>query len=77
MREIIYTFIIVLCLSHVTLARPIYDIPGREISTPVKKSLKPGTYGVEQEGSNYPSGIYFYKLTTESFSQTKRMVLIK
>ena len=41
------------------------------------KRLNPGTYEVEWDGSNYPSGVYFYKLITDEFSETKKMVLIK
>jgi photosystem II stability/assembly factor-like uncharacterized protein len=55
----------------------IYDVLGREVATLVNEQLKPGSYEVEWDGSNYPSGVYFYKLITESFSNTKRMVLIK
>jgi hypothetical protein len=42
-----------------------------------QEGLKPGTYEVEFDGSNYASGIYFYSLQTEGFSETKKMVLIK
>jgi photosystem II stability/assembly factor-like uncharacterized protein len=55
----------------------IYDVLGREVATLVNEQLKPGNYEVEWDGSNYPSGVYFYKLITNSFSETKRMVLIK
>lgn len=55
----------------------IYDILGNEIATLVNEQLKPGSYEVEWDGSNYPSGVYFYKLITESFSETRKMVLIK
>jgi photosystem II stability/assembly factor-like uncharacterized protein len=55
----------------------IYDILGREVATLVNEQLKLGTYEVEWDGTSYPSGVYFYKLTTETFNQTKRMVLIK
>jgi hypothetical protein len=59
----------------------IFDILGREVTTLVNEPLKPGTYEVDWSatggGTNYPSGIYFYKLTTKEFSETKRMVLIK
>jgi hypothetical protein len=55
----------------------IYDILGRQVATLVNEKLSPGTYEVEFDGSNYASGVYFYKLTTESFSNTKRMVLLK
>jgi len=55
----------------------IYDLLGREVSTLVNQQLKPGTYEVEFDGTNYPSGVYFYGLTGESFNLTKRLVLIK
>ncbi len=55
----------------------IYDILGREISTLVNEQLTPGTYEVEWNGSNFSSGVYFYKLITNSFSQTRKMILIK
>jgi hypothetical protein len=53
------------------------DVLGREVETLVNEQLKPGSYEVEWDGSNYPSGVYFYKLITESFSETKKMVLVK
>ncbi|MGA2667910.1 MAG: SBBP repeat-containing protein [Ignavibacteria bacterium] len=55
----------------------IYDILGREITTLINEQLKPGTYEVEFDGSNYPSGVYFYKLTSDSFNETKKMLMIK
>ena len=55
----------------------IIDVLGREITTLVNEQLKPGTYEVEWDGSNYPSGVYFYKLITQDYSETKKMVLIK
>jgi hypothetical protein len=35
------------------------------------------TYEVEFDGSSFPSGVYFYKLNAEEFSETKRMMLLK
>jgi hypothetical protein len=59
----------------------IYDILGREITVLVNEQLRPGMYEVEWSAaggaSNYPSGVYFYKLITEGFSDTKKMVLLK
>jgi hypothetical protein len=54
-----------------------YDILGREISTLVNEQLNPGTYEVEWDASNYPSGVYFYKLTTSNYTETRKMVLMK
>jgi hypothetical protein len=55
----------------------IYDVLGREVATLVNEQLKPGTYEVEWNGINSPSGVYFYRLTAGSFTETKKMVLIK
>ena len=55
----------------------IYDILGREITTLVNEELKPGTYEVQWDGTNYPSGVYFYKLVAVEYAETKRMVLVK
>jgi len=55
----------------------IYDVLGCQAATLVNEQLKPGTYEVEWDGSNYPSGVYFYKLITNDFVETKKMVLIK
>lgn len=55
----------------------VYDAMGREVSTLVNEKLNPGTYEVEWNASNFPSGIYFYKLQTESLSKTKKMILVK
>ncbi len=55
----------------------VYDAMGREIKTLVNEKQNAGSYQVEFDGTNYPSGVYFYKLQTESYSETKKMVLIK
>jgi hypothetical protein len=55
----------------------IYDALGREIAVLVNEQLKPGTYEVEWNAVNYPSGVYFYKLSSGDFSHTRKMVLIK
>jgi hypothetical protein len=61
--------------SVVTLK--VFDILGKENATLVNEKLNPGTYEVTFDGSNYSSGIYFYRLITDGFSETKRMTLIK
>lgn len=55
----------------------VYNISGREIATLVNQQLTPGTYSETWDASNFPSGMYFYKLTYGSFSETKKMILIK
>lgn len=55
----------------------IYDALGREVATLVNEKLSPGTYEVDWNASDYPSGVYFYSISTSLFKETKRMVLIK
>ncbi len=62
--------------SSFTVIR-IYDILGRVVSTPVNEQLQPGTYEINFDGSNHTSGIYFYVMNTESFTDSRKMILIK
>ena len=62
-------------LSVVSLK--IYDLLGQEVATLVNERLKPGTYEIEWDGSNYPSGVYFYRLVRDEFSGSKKMILLK
>lgn len=55
----------------------IYDIIGREITTLIKQKLDAGSYEINWDAANYPSGIYFYRIETRNFINTKKMVLIK
>ncbi len=55
----------------------VYDILGKEIQTLVNEQLQPGTYEVTFDGSNLPSGVYFYKLRAGDYTETKKMLMIK
>jgi Secretion system C-terminal sorting domain len=55
----------------------IYDILGKEVAILVNQQLQPATYEVEWNATNYPSGIYFYKLSAGDFVETKKMILVK
>ncbi|MBK8552911.1 MAG: T9SS type A sorting domain-containing protein [Ignavibacteria bacterium] len=55
----------------------VYDALGKEIKTLVNEMKSPGTYRVDFDGNGLASGIYFYKLSTDVFSDTKRMILLK
>lgn len=55
----------------------VYDVTGREISTLVNETLSSGTYEVTWNGTNYASGLYFYRITAGNYSEVKKMVLIK
>ncbi|MFA5405041.1 MAG: T9SS type A sorting domain-containing protein [Ignavibacteria bacterium] len=55
----------------------IYDLLGKEIATLVSENLKPGEYEINFDASDITSGIYFYKLKSGDFSETKKMMMIK
>ncbi len=55
----------------------IYDITGREIQTLVNEVKQAGYYTVDFNGSNLSSGVYFYRIQSGDFVQTKRMVILK
>ncbi len=61
--------------GHQTLN--VYDILGNSIITLVDEYKSAGEYEVTLSGSDLSSGIYFYHLTVGSFSQTRKMILMK
>jgi len=55
----------------------VYDLLGKEVSSLVNETKAAGNYNVMFDASKLSSGIYFYKLETSSFTDTKKMVIIK
>ena len=55
----------------------IYDALGREIKTLVNEEKASGSYKIEFNASRLSSGIYFYRMQAGSFSETKKLVLLK
>jgi Secretion system C-terminal sorting domain len=55
----------------------IYDITGREVKTLASEVKKAGYYSVTFNASNLASGVYFYRIQSNDYVMTKRMVLIK
>jgi len=55
----------------------VFDAKGNEVVVLVNKKLNPGTYEIEFDGSNLPSGVYFYKLEAGTFSSAKKLILLK
>lgn len=55
----------------------VYDVLGRQIKTLVNNNLASGVYEIEFNAEGLSSGIYFYKLSTGQFSETKKMILTK
>jgi len=66
--------------EHVALS--VYNIRGQLVTTLVNNVLPSGAHsvvwnGLDDSGNNVSSGIYFYRLVTNDFSQTKKMILMK
>ena len=55
----------------------VYDILGARVAQLVNQQQKAGSYEVLFDASRLSSGVYFYKITTIDFSNTKKMLLIK
>ncbi|MBI5476211.1 MAG: T9SS type A sorting domain-containing protein [Ignavibacteriales bacterium] len=55
----------------------VYDLLGKQVQTLVNKFLPLGNYSVKFDAADLPSGIYFYRIQTEQFTQVKKMILTK
>ncbi len=55
----------------------VYDLLGREVKTLINQNLQPGKYSVSFDGGNLASGVYFYRLESGSFTDIKKMLMIK
>jgi len=72
-------------ITHISWQSPIsswqtlkiYDALGKEIATLVDEYRNAGYYELEFEASNLPSGVYFYKLKTGNYMDTKKLILLK
>ena len=61
--------------SNVTLK--VYDLLGNEVASLADESKLAGSYEAEFDGTGLANGIYFYKLETSNFIETKKMILLK
>lgn len=55
----------------------VFDVMGREVASLVNKDVTAGSYTVDFDASRLSSGVYFYRLTSGEFSDTKKLMLIK
>jgi hypothetical protein len=55
----------------------VYDVLGNEVATLVNEELQSGSYEINFDATYLTSGIYFYKLQSGSFVETKKMLLLK
>ena len=61
--------------SHVQLT--IYDITGQEVKKLINQNQNAGQYSVNFNATNLASGIYVYRLKTDSFEQSRKMILLR
>ena len=55
----------------------VFNFLGERVSELINKNLDAGVYSYNFDGKDLPSGIYFYRIITPEFSETKKMLLIK
>ncbi len=63
--------------SYNNVQLKVYDNSGKELITLVNSFKEAGRYNVTFDGSNFASGVYYYKLTAGNFTSVKKMFLIK
>jgi len=61
--------------QHIQLK--VYDVLGNEIATLVNEYKQAGSYEIEFDASEFNSAVYFYRITSGSYSETKKMILLK
>lgn len=55
----------------------VYNVVGQEVASLVGEELAAGSYKVNFKAENLPSGVYFYKIQSGLFNQTRKMLLLK
>jgi len=55
----------------------VYDVLGNEVATLVNEEQNAGVYRTDFSGADLTSGTYFYRLNTDSFSESKKMILLR
>jgi len=55
----------------------VYDVLGREVETLINEEKSAGNYSLQFNGGKLSSGVYFYRMQATSFSQTKKLLLLK
>ncbi len=63
--------------NHGNVVLKVYDVLGREIKTLVNEFKNAGSYKINFDGANLPSGIYFCQMISGSYSNTIKMLLLK
>ena len=61
--------------THIRLK--VFDILGKEVTTLIDEILAAGIYESQWKAEGYPSGVYFYRIETDNFTEVKKMLLLK
>jgi hypothetical protein len=59
------------------LSLKVFDVLGREVATLENEAKTPGEYSARWDGTNYSSGVYFYRLVSDHHIEVKKMLLLK
>ncbi len=62
---------------HQPVRVSVYDLTGKEIATLLDRPVDPGTYSVTFDGSGLASGVYFCRLVSPLYAQTRKLILIR
>ncbi|MFZ4619576.1 MAG: T9SS type A sorting domain-containing protein [Bacteroidota bacterium] len=63
--------------QSVSVTLTVYDALGREVEQLVNSRMEAGEHFVDWNASQFPSGVYYYRLTAGNVVQTKKMILVK
>jgi hypothetical protein len=55
----------------------VYDVLGREVAVLVNERKPAGTFTATWDATSKPTGVYLYRLSAGTFTQTRKMVLAK
>lgn len=55
----------------------VYDIKGQEVKSLISEKYHPGNYEISLTGDGLSSGVYYYKMQSGNYSETRKMILIK
>ena len=70
--------IVKISLNQPSMAKLLlYDLAGREVKTLVNEYLDAGDHLLALDLSAFPSGMYFYRLVTDHYADTKKMLFVK
>ena len=61
--------------SHVTLT--VYNVLGQEVDVLLDGKMEPGRHRVEWDANAFSTGVYFYRIAADNFTETKKMLLLK